>query len=166
MGTPEPVTVAPEKKFESEIIGAIHAILDESGCEYLVVPRFGVDIGVVIRNASGTRVRFLEVKCFNSARAGGVGFGNGGGTGLQIEILLHPVEAVRLLDDVVRWILVDATRPPGSPRYALFTCSTAKAAAMGGVAPGKQNNLRLSAFADRFITWAALIDELRGFLTH
>jgi hypothetical protein len=58
-------------------------------------------------------------------------------------------------------VLVDALRPHGTPRYAFFDCSLAREAAMGGVAKGKQNNLRLSTFASRLVTWDVLMQHLR-----
>ncbi len=68
------------------------------------------------------------------------------------------------LDSIVRWIYADATQPAGGRRYALFTCAKAKAAAMGGVARGKQNNLRTSVLRDYLLTWNQLCDEVRRFL--
>jgi hypothetical protein len=65
----------------------------------------------------------------------------------------------------VRWVLADARHKPGERRYAIFSCARAKAAVMGGARRDKNNNLRVSDFADELVTWDALLDQLRSFLT-
>jgi hypothetical protein len=58
----------------------------------------------------------------------------------------------------------DATQAQGAPRDGLFTCEGAKKAAMGTVARGKQNNLRISARRQGLVDWAAFCSRLKDFL--
>ena len=46
----------------------------------------------------------------------------------------------------------------------MFDCRRAKAAVMGEVRKGKQNNFRLSALDDCFMRWHTLVEELDAFL--
>ena len=160
----EPVIVAPESVFEATLVETVHDVVREAGCSCPVVPRFGLDLALFLANGGRTYARFLEAKVYAAGRPGGVGFGTPKGEGPQVELLLCPDQDLGLLDTAVRWVLADATRPPGSARYALFDCRRAKAAAMGEVRKGKQNNLRMSTLQDCFMTWPALVDQLRRFL--
>lgn len=161
---PEPESVAPESEFEAAVVEVIRDLLQEASCDYLLVPRFGLDVALFLAGPSGAYARFIEAKVYNAGRAGGVGFGNGRGEGPQVELLLCAEGDQHLLDVAVRWVLADATRPAGSARYMLFDCRQARQATMGGVSRGKQNNLRMSALKDSFVTWPELVEQLRQFL--
>lgn len=161
---PEPVVVAPERVFEASILEAVRELTKEVNCNCLVVPKFGLDLAFFFGRGERTYVRFIEAKVYAAGRPGGVGFGSPKGEGPQVELLLCPVDDLGLLDTAVRWVLADATRPPGTARYALFDCRLAKAAAMGEVRKGKQNNLRIAALQHCFVTWPKLLEELHRFL--
>jgi len=109
-------------------------------------------LGLSVRLSIWLRIH-LELKVHVGQRHGGVGFGNQKGIGPQIDLLFDEAfslprspDALKLLDRSVRWILADWLKPIDSPRYALFSCGEAQRAAMNGVAPGKQNNLRVRDF--------------------
>lgn len=160
----EPIVVTPEAVFEAAIVEAVHHLVGEVSCRCVVVPKFGLDIALFLQDDGGAYARFLEAKVYAAGRPGGVGFGAPNGRGPQVEILLCSEENLAVLDNAVRWVFADATRAPGSPRYAFVDCRRARAAAMGQVAKGKQNNFRVSALADSFVTWPDLVAELRQFL--
>jgi hypothetical protein len=51
---------------------------------------------------------------------------------------------IHVLDQSVRWVLGDCSRPVGSQRFLFFSCKQAQDAAMGGsIRPKIQNNLLL-----------------------
>jgi len=160
----EPTVVAPEAVFEAALIEAVRGMLAESGHASLCVPRFGLDLALFIESPGGVRVRLVEVKVYIAQRQGGVGFGNQRGEGPQVELLSCTGASAQLLRSTVRWVLADATLPPGTARYALFDCATAKAAAMGVVERGKQNNLRVRSLQPLYATWADLLSKVREFL--
>ncbi len=160
----EPVVVTPESTFEAAVLEAVRGFVRQKGYRCLVIPRFGLDVALFLENAGRASVRFLETKVYAAGRQGGVGFGTPKGEGPQVELLLCPDRDLELLDNAVRWVLADATRPAGAARYALFDCRRAKAAAMGEVRKGKQNNLRLSALQDCFVTWSDMLEQLSQFL--
>jgi hypothetical protein len=160
----EPSVIAPEAVFEAAVIEVVRDLVRELGCDCVVVPRFGLDVALFLGNEGHTYSRFLEVKVYAAGRPGGVGFGTPAGQGPQVELLLCSEKDLALLDTSVRWILADATRQPGTKRYALFDCRRAKAAAMGEVRKAKQNNLKISAIQDCFVTWNELVSQLREFL--
>jgi hypothetical protein len=81
-----------------------------------------------------------------------------------MDLLLCSDASLSLFEGTVRWVYADGTKPPGSSRYALFTCTTAKSASMGGVARGKQNNLRIAALRDCLLDWGGLCGEVQRFL--
>ena len=161
----EPETVAPESEFEAAVADACKGILASAGLRYGLLPRFGLDIALLIEHPSGARWRFLEAKAFFGQRMGGVPVGNDKGGGRQLDMLLLPDSELTLADGSVRWVLADALRAPGEPRYAMFSSTRAKAAIMAGARRNKNNNLRISAFAGEFITWRCLIGEIEKFLT-
>jgi hypothetical protein len=161
---PEPSEVTPESRFEAAIIEAVREITKEASCNCTVIPRFGLDVAFFLKTSNSPYARFLEVKCFTGARPGGVGFGDGRGDGLQVDLLLRSEAELHLMDCAVRWVLADATKPVGSPRYAVFNSHEAKAAAMNGVSKGKQNNLRIAAFRDRLVNWPVFYQALKSFL--
>jgi hypothetical protein len=51
------------------------------------------------------------------------------------------MDQLTVLDSHVLWAFADATRPWGTTRYALLTCSEARDAAMGRCCPGKAKQL-------------------------
>jgi hypothetical protein len=159
----EPDGVEDESAFEAALVAAIRQRLAAAGVEFVVTHGFGLDIAVFMRHPSGTRARFIEAKCF-SAAAGRIGFGDASGGGTQVEILLRPDHELAILDGAIRWVLMDTIRPHGSPRYVLFDCVAARAAASGRVARGKQNNFRLTAFSREYVTWGELLDRVSWFL--
>jgi hypothetical protein len=165
MAVEEPSITYPEEHFQNAVVAVIRDILQTSGRQFIVAESFGLDIAVFVSAEEGTVARFIEVKAFGAQRMGGVGFGNGRGLGSQVDLLLSQAECLPLLSGVVRWVFVDATQPVGSRRYCLFTCEAAKAAAMGGAARGKQNNLRVSALRDRFVDWLGLRARIAEFLS-
>lgn len=160
----EPSDVYPEELFEAALTQLTRAYLDEAGVDYTLVPKFGLDIAVFMVGDSGPTIRFIEAKSYGAQRMGGVGFGNGKGVGPQVDVLLCSDERLPDFEAHIRWALVDATKPLGTPRYVFCACSCAKAAAMGGVARGKQNNFKLSAFGSEFVDWTTFCNAVRTFL--
>lgn len=157
----EPAVVYPESEFE-KALGPLFDAAIRGSTAAVVVPKFGLDFAVFIREQSRCRAVFVEAKAYGGQRQGGVGFGNGRGEGPQVEILLSG--DVAILDEYVRWAFVDATLPLGTARYALLDCSEAKAAVMGAVAKGKQNYFRLSAVRPHFVGWRVFAEKLVAFL--
>jgi hypothetical protein len=164
MDRPEPTDVFPEKEFQKAIVAVLREILTASGRRFVLLEGFGLDIAVFIAAQSGPIARFIEVKAFGAQRMGGVGFGNSRGQGSQVDLLLTPDNCFSLLYPSVRWAYADATQVVGSRRYCLFTSDKAKAAAMGGVTRGKQNNLRISALQESLVDWPRFLVEFERFL--
>jgi len=172
--TPEPDLAAraspPERTLQLALLEEIEAILGDKKAkgmlsEYFVLQGFGLDLAVFAEGAGGVAsCVFFELKAFVGARADGVGFGNGRGRGSQIDLLMLNLSQLNLADAVIRWVVVDGTRSWGTARYAFFDNSRAQAAAMGGVRPGKHNNLRVSALLQNAITWYQLSQEVERFL--
>jgi hypothetical protein len=157
----EPTCVYPEKEFEMALRIAIHSAVERSAsCSILSGSGFDLAIRV---GSPEARTVYIEVKSYGRQRQGGVGFGNGKGKGPQVDLLIDAEQAA-MRDEDVRWAFVDATQRPGTPRYALLTCSQARNAAMGVVARDKQNNFRLAAFRDRWTAWPIFCGNLRAFL--
>ena len=75
---------------------------------------------------------------------------------LSLGITREP-EELSLFDPWIRWILGDRSKPVGTARYAFFT-------AAGGVRPGKQNNLRISALDKHWIGWPELVQNITKFV--
>ena len=161
---PEPVVVVPEKIFEAALLEVALGLIKESGCDFLFVPKFGLDLAFFVHRNGRSYARFLEVKVYAAGRPGGVGFGTPKGEGPQVELLRCESEKADMLETFVRWVVADATLPPGGSRYAIFDCRLARAAAMGDVRKGKQNNFRMSTLRSHFVTWPALIENLKQFL--
>jgi hypothetical protein len=165
MTVPEPQTVYPEMKFQEAVVALIKDVLTERNQQFALLERFGLDVAVFFEvPQTATAVRLLEVKSFGGQRMGGVGFGNGKGIGPQVDLIISDGESLCLFDDAVRWAFVDATQAAGTSRYALFTCETAKKAAMGTVVRGKQNNLRVSALRPCLVDWTAFCSHVSEFL--
>lgn len=160
----EPETVYPESEFEKEIIRLVSAELSHMPGS-IIIPRLGLDIAIFLREANVARALFIEVKAYGAQRMGGVGFGTSIGKGSQVDILLQSEEKLSLLDQFIRWAIVDATSPPGSERYGLINCTQARHAAMGGVAQGKQNNFRLGTIRHSLKPWVAFCGEISKFLS-
>lgn len=158
----EPTIVYPENHFQAAIVAVIKDLFQRRGHRLTVLERFGLDIAIFDGSANGPR--FIEVNAFGAQRMRGVGFGNGRGQGPQVDLLMLPDESLASLNATIRWICVDATQPVGARRYCLFDSRKAKQAAMGGVARGKQNNLRISAFREAYVDWGRLRSELEEFL--
>jgi hypothetical protein len=158
---PEPQRVYPEAEFEAAVVGLIDAGLKRAGIRFQIVPKFGVDIALFVQGAI-PRVLFVEAKSFGGQRQGGVGFGNSKGEGSQVELLIEP--PTDLLNGSVRWVFADATQSVGAPRYAFFDCLTARSAAMGSVARGKQNNLRVSALKPHLVDWSRFCSQVLSFV--
>jgi hypothetical protein len=161
---PEPHEVYPEERFEASLLELTRVCLADAGVRYAVVPKFGLDIAVFLQVGSARLAKFIEAKSYGAQRMGGVGFGSGKGVGPQVDLLLCAEDELAAFDPYVRWAIVDATRRPTEPRYGLFSCSRAKGAAMGCVARGKQNNLRLSSLASDLVEWSRFCDAFRKFL--
>ena len=162
MWIPEPDSVYPECLFQETLIRLVESILSQSNVTGRILKGFGLDIAVFMIHPQGSACRFLEVKTFGGQRMGGVGFGNQKGEGIQVDLLLEP--NLTLFDPFIRWVYADATRLKGTKRYALFTCSEAKDAAMGDVKEGKQNNLSVSKLAPLLKDWPQFCAEVQRFL--
>ena len=170
--TPEPNMVSgekPEATLQEAIEREVSCILDVEKAagrlkEYALLPRFGLDLSILMETESGFMIRALELKVFVGSRQGGVGFGNGKGEGVQVDLLLLNGRQLRLADKFIRWILGDGTSPPGGKRFAFFDSDGAREAAMGGVRRGKQNNFRVSTLMANPLTWDELSGGLAGFL--
>lgn len=160
----EPQVVYPERQFQTAVATLINAVLAAESRQFTLLEPFGLDIGVFFENAGLMHGRFFEVKAYNAQRMGGVGFGDSRGGGQQVTLLLSPDNCFPVFRRVMRWAYVDATASSGASRYALLTCEDAKAAAMGGVARGKQNNLRISAFRANLVSWVDFEKQVREFL--
>lgn len=162
---PEPRNVYPETELQTALVALVRDILKRHHRQYAVIENFGLDVAVFMTNGSAGTVRLFEVKAFDGQRMGGVGFGNQKGIGTQVELLLCSDAELKLFDTSIRWAYGDARRDPGERRYALFTCDTAKKAAMGGsVAHGKQNNLRVSTLQEFLVDWDHFSAQVEGFL--
>lgn len=170
--TTEPSLTAgldPESILKKAVAAEITSILEDRTraghlLQFFLLSRFGLDIGVFTRNVHSASVRFVELKAFAGARPGGVGFGNPRGEGVQIDLLMQDQRALLLADEFIRWVIWDATQTQGMKRFAVCTNSVVKAAAMGGVRVGKQNNLRVHDVMKKAVTWAQLSTELDRFL--
>jgi hypothetical protein len=149
---------------------AIQRTLPQDTCQ-LVLRGFGLDIAVFTRNFGSSCACFFEIKAF-AEHHGRCGFGNGRGEGNQIRLLFGPESQaqrgqsqIEMLGATVRWVLGNRSQPVGSARYLFFTSMQAQQAAMGGVRPGKQNNLNLSRFKAEWITWPELIEGIIAFIS-
>jgi hypothetical protein len=160
-----------EATFQRALVATIHAARNSVNLPFVVIERFGLDIAVLIGNKDQLRIKMLELKAFVGGRPGGVGFGDSQGRGPQVDLLWdgqknqpRSPQELELLDHSVRWVLAFGLKPIGTPRYAMFTCKEAQKAAMGGVHPGKQNNLRITEFEKGLLTWNALCDRIQNFV--
>ncbi len=170
--TPEPDVRPggePERVLQDAVKSEIERLLARSKSlglvrDFDVLEGFGLDLAVFATLARGSRVRFVELKAFVGQRPGGVGFGNGEGEGAQVDILLHPTSEMALFDGFVCWILGDGTRPSGTARYVLFSCTEAKFAVMNEVARGKQNNFRVRQLLEEPLTWEQLCERIEHFI--
>lgn len=161
---PEPAVVYPEAEFEKVLVDLVRGSLS-SGFGAVMVPKFGLDLAVLLSRGLASTVLFIEAKSYGAQRLGGVGFGNSRGEGPQVELLMAAERDLDLIDQHTRWAFVDATEPFGSARYALITSSQARACAMGVVARGKQNNFRMSALRPHLVSWNRFCGLLRSFVS-
>jgi len=163
-------TFESEKQLENAIAAAIEAT-SAPGNRVLVLRGFGLDLAVFADGPAAPRSCFFEIKAF-AQHHGRCGFGNGRGEGNQIRLLFNEVTGaprdraeVEIFDRTVRWVLGNRSEPVGTARFLFFGCREAQAAAMGGVRPGKQNNLNLSRFRDDdWITWPVLLGRIAEFV--
>jgi hypothetical protein len=158
-----------EKELEDAVALAIKRVISPAS-QTILLHGFGLDLAVFAEHAGDFRTLFFEIKAFASNH-GRCGFGNQRGEGNQIRLLFDDIAMeprsklqLSLFNPTVRWLLGNRSRPVGSPRFVLFTCEQAQDAAMGGVRPGKQNNLRLSAFENLWITWPELLKRVGEFI--
>ncbi|MCC8956194.1 hypothetical protein H8B02_23015 [Bradyrhizobium sp. Pear77] len=157
---------ASERELEDAVGRVASDCLRKAGKSAVIVRGYGLDLAVF----SQVGCFFFEVKAFDPGH-GRCGFGNQKGEGNQIRLLFdsglgrpRQSEELALFNRSIRWILGDRSKQHGAARYAFFTSQQAQAAAAGGVRPGKQNNLRISAFEHDWVTWAGLIDRVNNFL--
>lgn len=160
----EPDLSAGEASLRKAVLTEIQAILETTGRPCLLLTDFGLDICVWMESGGQVTTRFIELKAFTGGRQGGVGFGNGSGKGSQVDMLIMGESDLALLESSTRWIVADATLPAGSERFAIVSATVAKRAAMNGVARGKQNNLRMTAFRPHVLKWHSFLECLRDFL--
>ncbi len=160
----EPEVVYPEQYFEATLRDLLEAVLADLGAPFAVVPHLGLDIAAFVQTHCATRVLFLEAKSFGGQRPVGVGFGNSRGEGPQVDILACDDRSLAIFANPVRWALVDATRPFGSPRYGLFTCEEVRTSVMAGVNRGKQNNFNVGKLRDGLTTWVPFCEKLTAWV--
>jgi hypothetical protein len=146
----------PEGQLQMSVEAEVAALLEnerQAGelLDYLVLPRFGLDICVFGEWTAGRTVRLFELKVFTtSSNRVGITSGN------QVELLLHSSA-----DTYVLWILADSRMPLGAARYVLFDSVVGRDAVMGaGPGHGKQNNFRVDQLMDKATTWATLSGRL------
>ena len=156
---PEPDRVFLEAVFEDSIAGVVAHTLKE--VDVRIVRHFGLDMAI-FKLVRGTPLSlFIEVKSCKAQRLSCVGFGNGRGKGPQVDLLLG--DDLSVLDQSVRWAFVDATLPTGTNRYALLNCTNARAAVMGTVTRGKQNNFSIACLSPHLVAWDDYFKTDRGF---
>ena len=169
--SPTEANFQTEKELETAIASAIQGALDaDNSIRAVVLPGFGLDLAVFTEKAGAARACFFEIKAY-AVSSGRCGFGNQRGEGNQIRLLFDERTQsprddlqIRIFDSSVRWVIGNRSEPVGSRRFVLFTSKQAQEAAMGGVRPGKQNNLRLSTFDRLWITWDELIEGVETFI--
>jgi hypothetical protein len=159
-----------ERELEDAVASAARELMRARGFEVVILRGFGLDLAIFAHKDLAPLVAFLEIKAF-AAHHGRCGFGNQRGEGNQVRLLFDEMiqaprdpEVLRLFSPTVRWVLGNRSSPVGSARFAFFTCEQAQAAAANGVKPGKQNNFRLSAFKDIWVSWPDLIEQIGDFL--
>jgi len=160
-----------EAALQAAMMNALDTTLRPKVDGLIIIESFGLDISLFLSRGQLTCFRQLELKAYVGGRPDGVGFGNQQGHGPQVDLLWdhrrdrpRAQDELGLLDTSIRWVMAFGLLPSGSARYALFTCAEAQGAAMGGVRPGKQNNLRVSALGHRLLTWQNLLREVQQFI--
>lgn len=83
---------------------------------------------------------------------------------MQVNLLLLGNQKLSLVDQFIRWVLVDGTKSRGEDRFSIFGNREARKAAMGGVSKGKQNNLRVKVLLKNRINWDELSKRIEDFL--
>ncbi|MFC2028870.1 hypothetical protein ACFLTX_02975 [Chloroflexota bacterium] len=87
MISPEPDIVKhknPEENLQKSIVAEVRKILTEENITFILIEKFGLDIGIFIHKDDKDYARFIELKTFVGSRIGGVGFGNQRGGGVQV----------------------------------------------------------------------------------
>lgn len=164
----------PESVLQASTLAEIKALLSKRQqhqrvpalLAFSLLEGFGLDIAVFTSWSNGhCGVKLLELKAFAGARPSGVGIGSQSGEGTQIELLLLDSVQLAVVDQCVRWILGNFTRPLGSARFVTFTSTRAAEIVMNGVQRGKQNNLNVAKLKADYMTWDGLSAQLEVFLT-
>ncbi|HKM61464.1 MAG TPA: hypothetical protein VJY39_03135 [Acidisphaera sp.] len=166
----EEPTFESERGLEHAVAAAIEGA-SSNGDRVIVLHGFGLDLAVFAETSMGSRACFFEVKAF-AQHHGRCGVGNGRGEGNQIRLLYNETtklprdwSELAVFERTVRWVLGNRSEPLGAPRFLFFDCKQAQEAAMGGVRPGKQNNLNLARFRNtEWITWPVLIGRVTKFV--
>ncbi len=154
----------PEDVLQKSIVDCISHKMKQTDVKYILLEKFGFDIGMFINNKNIYYFKSFEIKAFVGQRMGGIGFGNQKGKGPQVDLLILPLEKLKFVRPMVRWIIGNGLFPLGSPRYVFLDSEKAKNSAMREVARNKQNNFRMSAFENSYITWNQLCKEIENFL--
>jgi len=121
----------PEAALHGAVVTEVHYVLSKAGAKFIIIEKFGFDIGIFIQHDGKEYARFIEIKAFVGSRAGGVGFGNSRGEGSQVDILIQPVDELTLLNASVLWLLGMDNLLKASPRYAVFSSVDAKKSSDG-----------------------------------
>lgn len=161
--TPEPDLSVGEEALQKAITFEVNRILEGSCLPFVLIEHFGLDLALWLGTPPALKSMFLEFKVYLS-QSGRLGFGNGQGKGNQVDLLMLGPSDFSHLEDRIRWIIADGSMQPGSSRYAFIPSEIVKSAAMGGVARGKQNNIRINEVMSRGVTWDQLLDKLSEFL--
>jgi len=155
----------PEKAFREAVTKALEEILNykkakDQLIEYCILQDFGLDIAVFIEWPNNLyTVQFFELKAYVESRPGGVGL-----SPTQVNILELENTKLKLLNQFVRWLLVDGTKQRGSKRFIIFDNIQAKNAVMGKLKKEKTNNLRIGDLTKNAITWKDFLNELNKIL--
>ena len=135
--------------------------------EYFIFTEFGLDIAVFIQRHGYSINRFFELKFYKRARQNAVGFGNGNGAGIQVDLLRLKNNKLFIAEQFIRWILYNGTIDTGTKRYVLFNNQKALQAVMGeGVVIGQQNNFNVNTLMNDAICWDVLLKLIENFLIH
>jgi hypothetical protein len=153
----------PNFQNEGELEDAVGSAIQAATDGFVVVRRFGLDIGVF----GGVRTCFFEIKAFDPSH-GRCGINDGN----QIRLLFdeetrthRTVPEIAVLDNSVRWIIGHRGRPAGSQKFLFLTCRQILSAAAGGeIRPSKQNNIRLAMFDSLWSTWPVLLQQIHTFV--
>jgi len=84
--------------------------------------------------------------------------------GGRVDLLMQGQNELVAADQSCHWIIADATKERGTPRFWTLTNLEARGAAMKSVERGKQNNLSMNRMPGHALTWCDLMKELKAFL--